>query len=30
METVTKAKLGYNPIEIDPEDMTKYDVVCAL
>lgn len=24
MQAVTTAKLGYNPIEVDPEDMTRY------
>lgn len=23
-QAVTKAKLGYNPMEIDPEDMTRF------
>jgi len=24
LKAVTTAKLGYNPMEIDPEDMTRY------
>ena len=24
MQAVTKAKLGYNPIEVDPEDMMRF------
>ena len=24
MQAVTKAKLGYNPVEVDPEDMMRF------